>query len=96
MINLFGEYGGFEKFRNRILKGDGLNVSIIAAMIRWYRNIKHALYDNYFIRPFGLCADFLSPMCVEKYIVPVVVSSCTCSYPISSGFRCVGQSFEFS
>ena len=35
MINLFGELGGFTKFRDRILKGDGLNVSIIAAMIRW-------------------------------------------------------------
>ena len=35
MINLFGEYGGFDKFRDRILKGEGLNVSVIAAMIRW-------------------------------------------------------------
>ena len=35
MINLFGEHGGFEKFRDRILKGSALNVSIIAAMIRW-------------------------------------------------------------
>jgi len=35
MINLFGEYGGFERFRDRILKGTALNVSIIAAMIRW-------------------------------------------------------------
>jgi len=35
MINLFGENGGFEKFRDRILKGSALNVSIIAAMIRW-------------------------------------------------------------
>ena len=34
MINLFGEHGGFEKFRDRILKGSALNVSIIAAMIR--------------------------------------------------------------
>ena len=35
MINLFGEHGGFEKFRDRILKGSALNVSIIAAMLRW-------------------------------------------------------------
>ena len=35
MMNLFGEHGGFDKFRDRILKGDGLNVSVIAAMIRW-------------------------------------------------------------
>lgn len=35
MINLFGENGGFDKFRDRILKGDGLNVSVIAAMIKW-------------------------------------------------------------
>jgi len=35
MINLFGENGGFEKFRDRILKGSALNVSIIAAMLRW-------------------------------------------------------------
>ena len=35
LINLFGEHGGFEKFRDRILKGTALNASIIAAMIRW-------------------------------------------------------------
>ena len=35
MINLFGKHGGFEKFRNRILNGPALSVSIIAAMIRW-------------------------------------------------------------
>ena len=35
MINLFGEHGGFDRFRDRILKGDGLNVSVIAAMLRW-------------------------------------------------------------
>ena len=34
-MNLFGEHGGFDRFRDRILKGDGLNVSVIAAMIRW-------------------------------------------------------------
>ncbi|XP_065887407.1 ubiquitin carboxyl-terminal hydrolase 9X-like isoform X3 [Dysidea avara] len=56
MINLFGEHGGFEKFRDRILKGSALNVSIIAAMIR----------------PFGLCSDFLTPISLETYIIPVV------------------------
>ena len=50
------------------------------------------------IRPFGLCADFLSPMCVEKYIVPVVVSRCLHnSYLIFKWFLFfVGQGVELS
>ena len=79
MINLFGEHGGFDKFRDRILRGDGLNVSVIAAMIRWVSiritKLCLTIYLMITFRPFGLCADFLSTMCVEKYIVPVVVSN---------------------
>jgi len=46
MINTFGEYGGFDKFRDRILTGEGLNVSIIAAMIRWVVLLCITIYVN--------------------------------------------------
>jgi ubiquitin carboxyl-terminal hydrolase 9/24 len=56
LLNRFGAKGGFEKLSARFENTQGMTVTLVFA----------------YIRPFGLCADFLTKHTVEKYFSPIL------------------------
>ncbi|XP_063100555.1 probable ubiquitin carboxyl-terminal hydrolase FAF-X isoform X2 [Cavia porcellus] len=56
LINRFGMLNGFQILLDRFINGSGLNVQIIAALIK----------------PFGQCYTFLSQHTLKKYFIPVI------------------------
>ncbi|XP_052783474.1 probable ubiquitin carboxyl-terminal hydrolase FAF-X isoform X2 [Mya arenaria] len=56
MVNKFGQLDGFQMLLDRFLSGQSLSVPLIAALIK----------------PFGLCAEVLTPHTVQKYLMPIV------------------------
>lgn len=59
LINRFGELGGFQALLDRFQSGKNLTVSVVFGLLR----------------PFGLAYEFLTPHTINKYILPVLVSS---------------------
>ncbi|CAH3106557.1 unnamed protein product [Porites lobata] len=56
LVNRFGNLGGFSILQERICSGESLSVPLLAALLR----------------PFGSCAEVLTPGTVEKYFLPVI------------------------
>ncbi|XP_010629475.1 probable ubiquitin carboxyl-terminal hydrolase FAF-X [Fukomys damarensis] len=56
LINRFGILNGFQIFHDRFINGSGLNIQIIAALIK----------------PFGQCYEFLTQHTLKKYFIPVI------------------------
>ncbi|XP_068731970.1 ubiquitin carboxyl-terminal hydrolase 9X-like isoform X1 [Montipora capricornis] len=56
LVNKFGVLGGFSTLQERICGGENLSVPLLAALLR----------------PFGSCAEVLTPGTVEKYFLPVI------------------------
>ncbi|OWF40886.1 probable ubiquitin carboxyl-terminal hydrolase FAF-X isoform X2 [Mizuhopecten yessoensis] len=56
LVNKFGTMEGFSILLERFTGGPQLSVPVIAALIK----------------PFGQCAEVLTPHCVEKYFMPIV------------------------
>ncbi|EHB09100.1 Putative ubiquitin carboxyl-terminal hydrolase FAF-Y [Heterocephalus glaber] len=56
LINRFGTLNGFQILHDRFINGSGLNIQIIAALIK----------------PFGQCYEFLSQHTLKKYFIPVI------------------------
>lgn len=59
LINRFGELGGFKLLLERFQSGKNLTVSVVFALLR----------------PFGLAYEYLTPHTINKYILPILVSS---------------------
>lgn len=58
LLNRFGSQGGFDKLAARFQTTEGLTVTTVFA----------------YIRPFGLCADFLTKHAVEKYFSSILTA----------------------
>jgi len=56
LLNRFGAKGGFDKLASRFENTQGMTVTLVFA----------------YIRPFGLCADFLTKYTAEKYFNPIL------------------------
>ena len=59
LVNRFGQLDGFQILLDRFTNGSTLSVPVIAALIR----------------PFEFCFEVLTPHTVQKYFMPIVVSS---------------------
>lgn len=59
LINRFGELGGFKLLLERFQTGKNLTVSVVFALLR----------------PFGQAYEYLTPHTINKYILPILVST---------------------